>query len=510
MTPDEANPPAPATLRAKRFQLHTQEQAVVIMRTDCDVCRSEGLASRSQVLVSSNGRQVQATLFQIEGDNLLAIDQIALTETAWRILRIEDGAAVTVTHAPSLESLASVRRRIYGNRLDAYALGSIVKDVAARRYTDVHLAAFLTASAALPLDEQETTDLTGAMVEVGERLRWDSPVVVDKHCIGGLPGNRTTPIVVAIVAAHGLVIPKTSSRAITSPAGTADAMETLAPVDLDIATLRRVVEAEGGCVVWGGAMHLSPADDIFIRIERELDVDTEGQLIASVLSKKIAAGSTHIVIDIPVGPTAKVRSEATARHLAERITAVAARFELSATCLLTDGSQPVGRGIGPALEALDVLAVLRGARRAPDDLRRRAAALAGAALEIGGKAARGEGTAAALATLADGRAWKKFQAICEAQGGMRTPPKAPHVHPLIAPRAGRIVHINNRKLSRLAKLAGAPEAKAAGVSIKVSLGQEIDKGEVMLDVHTETLGELAYALEYARRSPDIIEVELSS
>ncbi|MDP1543694.1 MAG: thymidine phosphorylase, partial [Polycyclovorans sp.] len=272
-----------APLRARRLRLHTQHQTVVIMRTDCHVCRSEGLASRSQVLVSSGGRELQATLFQIDGDDLLAIDQIALTETAWQILRLEEGAAVAVTHAPTLESLASVRRRIYGNRLDTQAVRSIVKDVAARRYTDVHLAAFLTATAALPLDEQETADLTGAMVEVGERLRWSSPIVVDKHCIGGLPGNRTTPIIVAIVAAHGLVIPKTSSRAITSPAGTADAMETLAPVDLDISTLRRVVEAEGGCIAWGGAMHLSPADDIFVRIERELDVDTEGQLIASVL-----------------------------------------------------------------------------------------------------------------------------------------------------------------------------------------------------------------------------------
>ncbi|WP_394227025.1 thymidine phosphorylase family protein [Paracoccus marcusii] len=510
MTPGDAELAVPPPLRAKRLRLHTQHQAVVIMRTDCHVCRSEGLASRAQVLVSSGGREVQATLFQIEGDDLLAIDQIALTETAWKILGLDEDAAVTVTHAPTLESLASVRRRIYGNRLDAHALGSIVRDVAARRYTDVHLAAFLTASAALPLDEQETIDLTDAMVDVGERLRWDSPIVLDKHCIGGLPGNRTTPIVVAIVAANGLVIPKTSSRAITSPAGTADAMETLAPVDLDIATLRRVVEAEGGCIAWGGAMHLSPADDIFVRIERELDVDTEGQLIASVLSKKIAAGSTHIVIDIPVGPTAKVRSEASARHLSERITSVAEHFGLSATCILTDGSQPVGRGIGPALEALDVLAVLRGAPEAPDDLRRRAMALAGAALEIGEKAAGGQGAAAALATLADGRAWRKFQAICAAQGGMRTPPRASHVHPLIAPRAGRIVHINNRKLARLAKLAGAPEAKAAGVYLNVSLGQEIDKGQALLDIHAESSGELAYALEYARRSPDIIEIEISS
>src|SRR5204863_2338644 len=161
----------------------------------------------------------------------------------------------------------------------------------------------------------ETVALTKAMVNVGERLSWPGKPILDKHSVGGLPGNRTTPIVVSIVAAHGLTMPKTSSRAITSPAGTADTMETLAPVDLDLPSIRRVVEQEYGCIVWGGSVRLSPADDILIRIERALDVDSEGQLIASVLSKKIAAGSSHLVLDMPVGPTAKVRSAESAQVL---------------------------------------------------------------------------------------------------------------------------------------------------------------------------------------------------
>lgn len=499
--------PAQPPLRARRLGLHTQHQAAAIMRTDCHVCRSEGLSARSQVLVSSGNREVQATLFQLEGGDLLAIDEVAFSETAWAALGVTEGATVTVTHAPTVESLASVRSRIYGNRLDAAAFSAIVRDAAAGRYTDVHLSAFLTASAALPLDEKETADLTGAMVEVGDRLRWDAPIVVDKHCIGGLPGNRTTPIVVAIVAANGLVMPKTSSRAITSPAGTADTMETLAPVDLDVASLRRVVEAEGGCIAWGGAVHLSPADDVFVRIERELDVDTEGQLIASVLSKKIAAGSNHVVIDIPVGPTAKVRTEQAAHHLSERIMAVAARFGVNATCIQTDGTQPVGRGMGPSLEAFDVLAVLQNTTGAPTDLRQRAARLAGAALEIGGKARKGEGADMALQTLADGRAWKKFVAICEAQGGMRAPPIAAHVQPLNASRSGRVVSVDNRKLARLAKLAGAPESKAAGVKMNVCLGDKIESGQPMLYIHADTGGELLYAREFAARNPDIVDVQ---
>ena len=499
------DPSAPPLLRARRLGLHAQHQPLAIMRTDCTVCRSEGLASRSQILLTADGRSVQASLYQVDGD-LIAHGEIALSEAAWTILGVVEGDAVTVSHAPPLESLASVRRRIYGHRLDAKAFDAIVRDVVAGHYTDVHLSAFLTAGAALPLDEQETFDLTRAMVTAGEGLRWHAPIVIDKHCIGGLPGNRTTPVVVAIVAALGLVMPKTSSRAITSPAGTADTMETLAPVDLDLPAMRRVVETEGGCIVWGGAVHLSPADDIFVRIERQLNIDTEGQLIASVLSKKIAAGSTHVVLDIPVGPTAKVRSEEAGRQLAARLTAIAARFGLQATCLQTDGSQPVGRGIGPALEALDVIAVLKNAPDGPADLRQRAARLAGSALELGGVAAPGAGSALALSALVDGRAWQKFQRICEAQGGMREPPRALQVRPLPAPRAGRITHIDNRKLARLAKLAGAPRVKAAGLRINVRLGDKVGGGEPLLHVHAETTGELDYAFDYANATPDIIEV----
>lgn len=493
-------------LRARRLGLHTQHEAVVVMRTDCHVCRAEGLAARSQVLLSAGGRNVQATLFQIEGD-VLKLHEIALSEAAWTLLGVKEGDAVRVSHPPTLESIASVRRRIYGNRLDEPAFMAIVQDVVSGRYTDVHLSAFLTATSALPLDDQEVVNLTTAMVAVGDRLTWNSPIVVDKHSIGGLPGNRTTPIVVAIVAALGLVIPKTSSRAITSPAGTADTMETLTTVDLDLPTLRRVVEAEGGCLAWGGAVRLSPADDIFIRVERVLDIDTEGQLIASVLSKKVAAGSTHVVIDIPVGPTAKIRNEDAGRNLGARLAQVGSRFGLTTVCLSSDGTQPVGRGVGPALEALDVLAVLQNALGAPDDLRRRACTLAGVALEMGGATEQGQGYGLANAALIDGRAWRKFERICVAQGGLRKPPNAAQTRPMIAPRAGRIVHINNRKIARLAKLAGAPDAKAAGLWMEVRLGEEVSAGQPLAIVHAETSGELAYAFDYSEQNSDIVEIE---
>jgi thymidine phosphorylase len=496
----------PATLRARRLHLFTQHDSLVLMHKDCAVCRSEGHAPRAQVMLAAGGREVMATLYQI-GDGLIGPDEAGLSEAAWLRLGVSEGAEIVVRHPPALESQSSVRRRIYGMRLNEPAMTGIIRDIAAGRYTEVHLAAFITACSARPLDREEVVHLTRAMVEVGERLEWNHEVVVDKHSVGGLPGNRTTPIVVAIVAAHGLVIPKTSSRAITSPAGTADTMETLTNVDLDIAAMRRVVEREGGCLVWGGAVQLSPADDILIRVERALEIDTEGQLVASVLSKKIAAGSTHVVLDIPVGPTAKVRSESHAKAIAESLTAVAGTCGLKLVCVQTDGLQPVGRGVGPALEARDVLAVLQCAADAPADLSRRAVVLAGAALELANRCEVGKGAALAEATLADGRAWAKFVAICEAQGGLKTPPRSIVRRPWVARRAGKISFINNRTLARLAKLAGAPDDKAAGVELHVRLGDAVVAGQPLLTVHSEAPGELAYALEYAAANPDLIELE---
>jgi thymidine phosphorylase len=475
------------------------------MRTDCHVCRSEGLSARAQVLLSAGGHDVLATLHQTSND-LVAVGEVGVSEIVWQRLQVSHGDRVSVRHADPVGSLRLVRQRIYGHRLDHAALKAIMSDIVDGRYSDVHLAAFLTAGAALPLDEQETTELTRVMVEVGECLKWGAGPIVDKHSVGGLPGNRTTPIVVAIVAAHGLTMPKTSSRAITSPAGTADTMETLAPVDLDLAAIRRVVERESGCIVWGGSVRLSPADDILIRIERALDLDTEGQLIASVLSKKIAAGATHLVLDLPVGPTAKVRSAETARGLSRRLSAVAAAFDLHVSVLPSDGSQPVGRGIGPALEAKDVLAVLQGAVDAPVDLRERACRLAGVLLELGGRAPAGAGARLAEATLADGSAWAKFQRICEAQGGMRVPGLAKHRHPLLSSRPGRVTSIDNRKLAMLAKLAGAPESKAAGVKLYAKVGDPLESGAPLCVIHAESGGELDYALGFAAAHTDIFEI----
>jgi thymidine phosphorylase len=497
--------PATDVLRARRLGIYTQNEAIIFMSRDCPICVSEGFSAQSRVRVAHGINTLIATLYQT-APGLLEDGEVGLSEAAWNRLDVKPEGTVRVSHPRPLDSLSNLRGKVYGQPLEAHSAKTIIDDVVAGRYSDIHLSSFITACSARPLNHAEMVALTDAMIAAGSRLQWDRYPVVDKHCVGGLPGNRTTPIIVAIVVACGLTMPKTSSRAITSPAGTADTMEALAPVDLDIATMRKVVEREGGCIAWGGAVKLSPADDSLIRVERALNLDSEGQLVASVLSKKIAAGSTHVLLDLPVGPTAKVRSQDSARALSSHLIAVANTFGVQARVIVTDGSQPVGRGIGPALEARDVISVLQGKAEAPQDLRERSIVLAGSLLELGGAVPKGSGIKLATLTLDDGKAWQKFQRICEAQGGMREPSRALHSRPIAANRTGKIEAIDNRRLAQVAKLAGAPNAKAAGVEIHVRIGKEVSAGEPLYSIYAEAPGELDYSLDYVAANEDIIGI----
>lgn len=502
-TADQGRGAAAGILRIRRVGIDTYQEPVIYMRSDCHICKSEGFEARSRVEVRLGGRRIIATL-NVVSSAIIAPDEAGLSEAAWSALGGAEGDSISVVHPKPLQSFSIVRAKIYGARISADGAGAIVRDIVEGNYSDIELASFITACAGNRLDIDEIIALTHAMTYAGGRMQWERQPVVDKHCVGGLPGNRTTLLVVPIVAACGLTIPKTSSRAITSPSGTADTMETLAPVVLDIAQMRKVVAQEGGCIIWGGNVSLSPADDLLIRVERPLDLDSDGQLIASVLSKKIAAGATHVLIDIPVGPTAKVRSAAAARQLSGMLTTVGNAFGIVVRTMLTDGTQPVGRGVGPALEARDVLAVLKNTAGAPDDLRQRALLLAAGVLELGQKALPGQGLALARKVLDSGQAWNKFEAICTAQGGLRAPPVAAYTHVITARHAGRIDAFDNRRLARIAKLAGAPKAPAAGLMLHQVIGDHVEVGQPLLTIHAESPGELAYARSYADAQQDVI------
>jgi thymidine phosphorylase len=493
-------------LKVKSIGIDTYRENIIFMRADCHICLSEGFTALTRVLVKHDDKSIIATINVVQS-NLLQPEEVGLSTVAEKRLQVSNGHLISISHLKPIDSLSKVRAKIYGKELTEIDFTEIIKDVVNGQYSNIELAAFITACASNNLTVPEIIGLTKAMINTGQKIKWDAPIILDKHCVGGLPGNRTTPIIVSIIAAAGLTIPKTSSRAITSPAGTADTMETITNVDLSIDQIKNVIKKEGGAIIWGGAVALSPADDILISIEKSLDVDSEGQMVASVLSKKAATGATHVVIDIPVGETAKVRSNEEALKLQYYFKAVGEAIGLHVEVIITDGSQPVGRGIGPSLEAMDILSVLRNETDAPEDLKIRAIQLTGILLELSGKYATGTGNKEALKILESGDAFLKFKLICEAQGRFQEPVLAKYRYDVIAEQNGVVQSIDNRKLARIAKLAGAPKSPSAGIKLFAPLGKIIKKGDVLYSVYAEATGELEYAKEYLANNYGVIVIK---
>jgi thymidine phosphorylase len=390
----------------------------------------------------------------------------------------------------------AVRRKIFGERLSLKEYSAIARDIAGSRYSKMEMAAFLVATQQTGLDREEVLALTRAMLASGERLHWEEPVMADKHCIGGIPGNRTSMLVVPIVAAYGMPMLKTSSRAITSPAGTADTMEVLARVDLAPEALHEIVRSEHGCLVWGGTARLAPADDMLIAVERPLGIDSPGLMVASILAKKLAAGSTHLLIDIPAGPGAKVQHMRQAIQLRKLFEYVGDRLDLQLEVVITDGRQPIGRGIGPVLEARDVMQILHNTGVAPADLREKALRLAGRIIEFDADVRGGDGYRIAREILQSGRALEKMNRIIDAQGRRQESIEPGRLTlDIAAPADGVVVAIDNLRLARIARHAGAPLDKGAGVDLLKKLGDRVSRGEPLYRIYAE----FTHDLEFARR-----------
>ena len=483
------------TLKLRRLGIDTYRENVVYLHRECEVYRTEGFQALSKVKIRVDSRHIVAVLNVVDDDSIVTPADLGLSEEAFAKLGVKEGHLVSIEHAEPPESMNAVRRKIEGERLTQEDFRHIISDITDMRYSKTEISAFLVASGQTDMDRDEVFFLTRAMLESGEQLEWNESLVADKHCIGGIPGNRTSMLVVPIVAAHGMLIPKTSSRAITSPAGTADTMEVMANVELDIKKLHDIVRKHRACLAWGGTAELSPADDIMIAVERPLGIDSIGQMVASILSKKLSAGSTHLLIDIPVGPTAKVRQMRQAQRLRKLFEFVADQLAIHLEVIITDGRQPVGSGIGPVLECRDVMQVLQNSPDAPDDLRQKSLRLAGRVLEFDPDVRGGKGYAIARDILDSGRALDMMNTIINAQGIQSEKYELGQLtHEVLSPANGVVVNIDNLQMAHIARFAGAPIDKGAGVDLFKKLGDKVEKGEPLYRIHAVFPSDFNFAI----------------
>ncbi len=428
--------------------------------------------------------------------------RIGLYEETSSALGVKEDETVNVQLAPLPESLFNVRAKLHGERLREKDIITIVNDVVERHLSTVEIAAFLTALSIHGLSMAENEALSKAMVTSGKTLSFGEGNILDKHSVGGIPGDKTSMLVVPIVAAAGFTIPKTSSRAITSPAGTADRVETLCPVTLDINEIKDVVTRTNGCLVWGGALELAPADDLFIQVEYPLGIDP--MLLPSILSKKKAMGATHVAIDIPTGMAAKIKTRTEAYTLASDFVDLGKRLGLSIQCALTFGDQPLGSCIGPALEAGEALTTLMGG--GPADLRDKAVSLAGMLFEMVGVE---NGRDKAEDMLDSGKAEAKMREIIGAQGGNPSVkpddlPVGSEIAEVRSEHAGKVIWLSTEDIVRIAREAGAPKEKGAGLILHSKLGDTVHKNNVLFEIFAERTSKLASALELAKQLSPIV------
>ena len=399
-------------------------------------------------------------------------------------------------------ALSAVRKKLLGNNLNYREIYAIMDQISHKKFSDILTTYFAASGYSEGFSNQELYYLTKAMVETGKQLEFKG-IVADKHSIGGVPGTRTTPIVVAIVAAAGFKIPKSSSRAITTPDGTADDMEVLAPVELTEKQIYEVVNKTNGCIVWGGSFKIAPADDIIIQVEKPLMFESFDKILVSIMAKKIAFGSNHVVIDVPYGKSVKVHSLKDAQYIKTKFLFLAKEFKINMRVLIHKTDEPAGKGIGPALEIRESLRVLEQTKDRPLDLETRALNLSANLLEIcledspvelqkSIKEIYGSAYGWALDLLQSGRALEKLKQIIDAQGGN---PNVKSSELKIgqysleekADKAGVVSELNSKNITSIAKILGAPKQKGAGIYLHKKIGEDFAKGEVLYTLFSQNV-----------------------
>src|SRR5512136_1233091 len=487
--------------------LDIASRGVLLNRADA---RSIGVldGDRVQLINTKNGISVAA--FVETTSTITPLGTIGVYSFTNERLHLDDGVEIEVREAARPASLDYVKKKMDGGKISKEEMLTIIKDVVSDDLSSAELTAYITASYIHPFDMDEVEHLTRAMVETGEQIKFASRPIVDKHSIGGVPGNKISFLVVPIIAASGLRIPKTSSRAITGAGGTADLMEVLAFVEFTSTEVQHMTDKIGGCIVWGGATNIAPADDRIIIQEYPFKIDARGQMLASVMAKKFAVGANLVVIDIPVGLHTKVPTIQEGRKLAREFIELGERLNMKVECALTYGDIPVGHSIGPKLEVIEALKVLEGASE-PNSFIQKSVSLAGIALEMSGKAARGTGTAMAYDILSKAKALEKFRQIIAIQGGdpnVKSTDIIPGEHRFVvnAPASGYVIEMNNRSLISLARIAGAPHDRGAGILLHAKKGNLVKAGQPLFTIYADRSWRLQQAIEEGRRlMPVLVE-----
>ena len=491
------------------FQLRTEfidvqtgdELAVYLHRKDAD---DHDIRDKDRLILSWKGGSPTVVEVNLTS-TLIKPGQIGSCHDFKNKTKIGKAELVKIKLLGTPESVKYIAKRLQGEELTYQETFEVIKDIVNKRLDDAVIAFYLSKIFFSSISDKEIYHLTKAMVETGDQFNFtDGRTVVDKHSTGGLAGNRITPIIVAVISALGLTIPKTSSRAVTSPAGTADTFEVLAPVSFSSKEIKKLLAKNNAFLIWG-ADGIAPADDRIIEIANELPVEPFSKLVTSIMAKKIAMGVEYLVVDIPINPTAKVKSLEEAREIEKLFLHIGKLFDIKIKVIFYASFGPIGRGIGPTLEARDVLRVLQQKENRPTDLQKKAVYYCAEMLKLTGKAKGSEAHRIALECLSSGKAWKQMQKIIKAQGGNPDIDSedikfGKFIYEVKSKEKGSIQAIDNKALGWVNRSLGNPTIKKAGTYLNRSVGESVEKGDTLFTIYATSQSRLDFALEALKKN----------
>ena len=377
--------------------------------------------------------------------------------------------------------------------------------------SDYQVSAWAMAVLLNGMTPQETTDLTMAIVNSGNVLDLTGVVdiAVDKHSSGGV-GDKTTLMVLPIVAACGLPVGKMSGRGLGFSGGTLDKMESIPGYRVELNTDEFKAQLKDkGIVLAGQSLDLAPADGKLYSLRDVTGTVPSIPLIASsIMSKKIAGGAQAIVLDVKVGNGAFMETLEMARELSDSMVRIGDLAGRKTICLLSDMNQPLGHAVGNALEVKEAIEALKDG--GPADFREHCLHVSAHMLVVGKRAKDlSEGRKMAETALANGSAFEKFRVLVQAQGGdvsyVDRPDKmarAKFVEVVNAPRSGILSQVEARSVGEASVTLGAGRAKksdavdhAVGFIIHHKVGDKIQKGEPLFTIHANDEKKLAEARE---------------
>lgn len=466
----------------KKVPIKSFNEHIAYLNKNCSEYAIDDIAFLSQVEIQTETSKIYAFLQIVDDDALVSPTELGLNEEAFTDLGETEGTGVTISLAAPAPSRAALKRKIVGNILSPQDYKFIVKDIINRRYSNVDIASFIVAGGTF-ISANEVLSLTEALVN-NTKLKWPQEnIVVDHHCLGGVPGNKTDIIIAAIVGAYGLAIPKTVSKATTSCASVADTMGIMCDVNLTQDKFIELTSTNRAVIADYERLNIAEAVKAIANVERHMGLTQQEFLLTSVLAIKIAAGVTHLLIDIPVGEKSRIKTIYEAIRLRKLAEFVGDRLGVDIEVVITDGNEPIGNGVGAILEARDVVQVLKNKPNAPQDLLEKSLFLAGRILEFDPKLRGGSGYEKAAQILQSGQAFEKLNEMIKLQGKKEQPVLGSFTRDVLAPVSGEVVGINNVQINRIGIWAGIRQYGGAGIDLFKKVGDTVNAGEPLYRIY---------------------------